>query len=730
MKTGLLNRAWRVFLLVFPLELLAGPLNEWTWRFPNPQGNILTAITYGGGLFVAVGDNGTIITSADGAHWLNQASGVSACLRGVAYGQGEYAAVGDEGLILISSNALVWQQIPTVTNITLRAIAGAIDPYYCALAQFVTVGDGGTALAGKNGTNWFLTPSGTTNALYAVTDDYTIVGEAGTVLYLDYPGPTQIPSNDVGTTGNLYAIATSNYVTYVAAGDLNLPSGFYTTEDEILYSLTQALTWKSEQWVGGVGSSPPFQTLWYLSENFVLKGLAGGRQGFAGVGYTGYGLEYHPAVVMYSTTGTNWIELPSSVCEDNLNAIACGNGVYVGVGDFGSIIVSTNATNWTEAIPDRHGFIAALACNANLCIATAASIWYSWGFPDFSTLVSSNGIDWTVSGIGPIFLSDDPHPFSSISDLACSPTTFVGVCSAGVCTTTDGYNWDTNDISTNSLYGVGYANGCFFAVGENGTICSSVDGTNWGGHSINTPGSLYAIAYGNDLYVAAGTVSAVSTDGANWTLAPTNPPVPISKMVYGNGLFVGVSYAGDILYSSDGLSWQAGFTEPGGEAFSGIAYNGGIFLAISGKSGAMFESTDGRNWQATGSTMPYNSLGLSAPFFATVPGPLGLFGYYATDFPNCYATVCPYKGSFLIGGAEGMLLQSGNLPPAFTSVQIMSNEFCLSYNVQPDVTYRIQQSPDLIHWSDLYSGLGTGQTTSFSAGLTNAAGGFYRISSP
>jgi hypothetical protein len=77
-----------------------------------------------------------------------------------------------------------------------------------------------------------------------------------------------------------------------------------------------------------------------------------------------------------------------------------------------------------------------------------------------------------------------------------------------------------------------------------------------------------------------------------------------------------------------------------------------------------------------------------------------------------------------------MLLQSGNLPPAFTSGQIISNEFCLSYNVQPDVTYRIQQSSDLIHWSDLYSSLGTGQTTSFSVGLTNAAGGFYRISSP
>jgi hypothetical protein len=721
-------------LLALPLQLSAGPLNQWTWRFPNPQGNILTAVTYGGGLFVAVGDNGTIITSADGFHWSNQTSGTAECLRGVAYGQGEYAAVGNGGVILVSSNALVWQQIPTVTNITLRAVAGTTDPYYFNFAQFVAVGDGGTVLACENATNWFLTLSGTTNALYAVADDYGIVGEAGKVLYLDYPGPTQIPPSAVGTTGIFYAIARSNHLC-VAAGDLNtdvaLPSGSYTWEDGILYSLTEELTWDSEQWIGGVGASPPFQTLWYLSEGFILKGLTSGKQGFAGVGYTGYDLEYHPAVVLCSTAGTNWIELPSSVCEDNLNAVAYGNGLYVGVGDFGSIIVSTNASNWTEILPDRHGFIAALACNTNLCVAAAASIWYSWGFPDFSTLVSSNGIDWVVSGYGPIFSEEEEAPpNTSISDLACSPTNFVAVCGTGVCTTTDGCNWATNVISTNSLYGVKYANGCFFVVGENGTIYSSVDGLNWNSYSLNTSESFYAMAYGNGVYVVAGTVSAASTDGATWVLAPTNPPAPISKMVYGDGLFVGASYAGKILYSSDGLNWHVGFTEPAGEAFSGIAYSGGIFLAISGRSGVMFESTDGRDWQATGSTMPYNSLGLSAPGWATIPGPLGLFGYYQTDYPGCYTTICACQGTFLVGGAEGILLQSGVVPPAFISAQIVSNKLCLSYNVQSESTYRIQQSPDLIQWSDVYAGPGTGQTTNFSVGLTNAASRFYRIASP
>ncbi len=51
------------------------------------------AVTYGGGQFVAVGDNGTIISSPDGYNWKVQTSGVFPNLRGVAYADGEYAAV-------------------------------------------------------------------------------------------------------------------------------------------------------------------------------------------------------------------------------------------------------------------------------------------------------------------------------------------------------------------------------------------------------------------------------------------------------------------------------------------------------------------------------------------------------------------------------------------------------------------------------------------------------------
>ena len=58
-------------------------------------------MTYGNGRFVAVGEDGTILTSPDGVSWTRRTSGTSNRLEGVAYGNGLFVAVGG-GTILTS----------------------------------------------------------------------------------------------------------------------------------------------------------------------------------------------------------------------------------------------------------------------------------------------------------------------------------------------------------------------------------------------------------------------------------------------------------------------------------------------------------------------------------------------------------------------------------------------------------------------------------------------------
>jgi hypothetical protein len=59
-------------------------------------------VTYGNGLFVAVGEWGTILTSPDGVTWTARTSGTSNLLYDVTYGNGTFVAVGEWGTILTS----------------------------------------------------------------------------------------------------------------------------------------------------------------------------------------------------------------------------------------------------------------------------------------------------------------------------------------------------------------------------------------------------------------------------------------------------------------------------------------------------------------------------------------------------------------------------------------------------------------------------------------------------
>jgi hypothetical protein len=74
---------------------------NWTRRTSGTD-NRLLGVTYGNGLFVAVGKDGTILTSPDGVSWTQRTSPEKRDLLSVAYGNGTFVAVGDWGTILTS----------------------------------------------------------------------------------------------------------------------------------------------------------------------------------------------------------------------------------------------------------------------------------------------------------------------------------------------------------------------------------------------------------------------------------------------------------------------------------------------------------------------------------------------------------------------------------------------------------------------------------------------------
>lgn len=185
----------------------------WTSR-TSPVSQDLYAVTYSTfnqgsntlGTWLAVGAAGTLVQSVDaGVTWtaVNLASVTTQSLRGVAYGASTstagvvtpaFVAVGDGGTVLTSADGLTWKAqtlpgAPTLHAVLATETLGSLLP--TVVTQYVAVGEGGALLTSTDGVTWgnaTVTPANS-KTLYAITRNtsagklgYTAVGAAGTNL--------------------------------------------------------------------------------------------------------------------------------------------------------------------------------------------------------------------------------------------------------------------------------------------------------------------------------------------------------------------------------------------------------------------------------------------------------------------------------------------------------------------------------------------------------------------
>ena len=133
----------------------------------------LSAVAYGAGLHVAVGADGTILTSPDGVTWNRRDSGTTATLNAITWGGGQFVAVGS-GTILTSPDGVTWT--PRDSGTALKGISWGGG-------QFVVAGSRGTILTSLDGVTWTKRDSGTTADLTAITwSGSQFVAVGGTVL--------------------------------------------------------------------------------------------------------------------------------------------------------------------------------------------------------------------------------------------------------------------------------------------------------------------------------------------------------------------------------------------------------------------------------------------------------------------------------------------------------------------------------------------------------------------
>jgi hypothetical protein len=120
------------------------------------------------GTWIAVGANGSILTSTDGAVWTAQTSNTSADLKAAGAllitvnntTSFTYLAVGTNGTVLSSSDAITWTPRSANTTAHLNHLSSE--------NQFVAVGANGTILTSSDGIAWTLRDSKTKTELRTV----------------------------------------------------------------------------------------------------------------------------------------------------------------------------------------------------------------------------------------------------------------------------------------------------------------------------------------------------------------------------------------------------------------------------------------------------------------------------------------------------------------------------------------------------------------------------------
>jgi hypothetical protein len=152
--------------------------SSWT-ALTSPTTNNLNAITFGANTWYAVGDNGTIIGSANTPQaWGLLGSPTSARLNGVAVLNANVTAVGDNGTIVLGTGGSTYS---LVTGSTDQHLSGVV----AGNAELIAVGHGGTILHSVDGTTWESRISPTTADLFSVAygnGRYVAVGSGGVIV--------------------------------------------------------------------------------------------------------------------------------------------------------------------------------------------------------------------------------------------------------------------------------------------------------------------------------------------------------------------------------------------------------------------------------------------------------------------------------------------------------------------------------------------------------------------
>jgi hypothetical protein len=456
----------------------------------------LRGMASSGGLVVAVGDHGELVTTPDGLTWTRETPIADVRLNDVLWTGREFVAVGEHGAMYQSSNGRSWARLETGRTDTINAIATRDDQFFIATVDgyvlhgsgrfwgvvvdrspqpiadvasgpkgVVAVGPDGLLMTSPDGECWEQVGGVTNTNLWSVAADqgFVAVGDNGTILqskdgrnwFARPPGGT-IDLGLVKKFGSTW-IATGNDYTILTSID-----GRNWTPADVLGPK------------GPIGSG--VSDLTYAQGHFVAVATDG--------------------IVLSSPDGTQWTRFDTGTAADFSSIVwAFGqffasryDGVIMAGPDETSLVALPVSTHKYAELAASNGFIAVLSGSASGAGGTAG-LW------------SSDGVQWSAS----------IHPVPDyVQEIIGTNQGFLTVSASALYSSANGDRWTRESKLPFPAFTLAADGNIVMVAGAFGQLAVSSDRRTWTMEdtgAIDKQSDLFGIALDPNGAVAVGSGS-------------------------------------------------------------------------------------------------------------------------------------------------------------------------------------------------------------------------------
>lgn len=521
-------------------------IREYSWSYKNK----LNAIAYHDGTYVAVGDNGLIITSTNGTEWSAQKVETDCKrFRGVVYGASRFVVVGggyyggdekkySKSEILISEDGIKWKAVETEETEKYRFVSVAYNG-----KVFVIVDDTNYALVSPDGFNWqgYKYSDSTYSSSYK--DRTTeIISDGNVFLIKKY--------RDLFSVYNINNLFFSNDGTNWKSinpyENMNYSYNSYPGYEEITYYNGKFVIWSSnpdylltsisgEDWIAEKINDPLIK---YSHETNYRHVTTDGNQLFLN-------LLDAPYKSYVSNDGINWTVAP----YEAEGALLYVNGLYILQSNKGTL-TSNNGIDWTPINITN----APIYENLNSGIEIEAE-YYS---PKLMNESEYNHSDGVVATDGNVYFSIKRIPYSGGGD-AGAPSQYC----------TDIY-FSTDGSFNYSLYSDSRINI------KNWKELGLYYGPEGAGSKYNDS----KIFYGRGLFLVTSKEKIYYFDTTNMSLAQANCPEGyyINSIIYDGERFIAAGKG--MLYSYNGIDWTADENFPKDKVINKLYWNRDYYVGV------------------------------------------------------------------------------------------------------------------------------------------------------